>query len=106
MVFNPTEKEMKEIVPQGNKVKIKRVGMYEWMFGTIKFMFTKDVNGNVYAKSQEGQILFDDFVAINEISELKKAINTNIKNATFSENSSELAEANFAIVGNEFDNVD
>jgi hypothetical protein len=106
MVFNPTEKEMNEIVPLGNKVRIRRVGMYDWMFGTIKFMFTRDIKGDVYAKTQEGQILFDDFVAINELSELKKAINSNIKNATFSENSSDLAEANFAIVGNEFDNVD
>ena len=106
VVFVPTQEELKEIIPEGNKVRIERIGNYEWAFGTKKFTFTRDQHGRVYARTQKGEILFDDFVAVNEISEMKKAIHTNIRNATFSDDSQDLAEADFAIVGNEMDGVD
>jgi len=103
MVFNPTGKELADIVPEGNKVRINRVGTYDWMFGTKKFMFMKDQQGNVYAKTDHKQMLFDDFVGLNEITEMRKSINTDIRNATFSEDDRDMAEADYALVGHEFD---
>lgn len=80
--------------------------MYEWAFGTKKFTFVKDKNGEVHAKTKDGVVMFDDFISIHELSEMKKSINTDIKNVEISDDSQDLAEADYALIGNEFDGVD
>ena len=62
-VFSPSERELEQIIPEGNKVKIRRLDMYEWAFGTKRFTFVKDKSGDVYAKSRQGTVLFDDFIS-------------------------------------------
>jgi hypothetical protein len=105
-VFIPSHEDLSEIIPEGNKVKIRRLDIYEWAFGTKKFEFVRDEDGEVYAKTRNGVINFDDFISINQLSEMKKSINTNIQNVYFSDDSQDLAEADYAFVGNEFDGVD
>ena len=100
-VFAPTPEELLEIIPEGSKVKVKRIEKYEWLFGTKKFVFTKDSQRNVYAKTREGEVLFDDFVSIYEKSEFAKRNTIKITNIKDVDESKDFDDADFNDIGDE-----
>ena len=105
-VFAPNSEELTEIVPEGSKVKIKRIEKYEWTFGTKRFKFTKDTQGNIYAKTKDGEVLFDDFVSIYEQSELRKRNEISITNIKNMEESRDFADADFNEIGDEHEKLE
>ena len=115
VVFIPSEEDLKEIIPHGNRVKIKRIEGYDWLYGrtfnmiflgTKRFKFTKDKEGNIYATTKNGDMLFDDFISINQMSEFKKARKHDTRNLDFSNQDQEFNEADFAQIGNELEDTD
>jgi hypothetical protein len=70
------------------------------------FKFTKDKEGTVYAKTDDNEMLIDDFFSIHQMSEFKKARKYDTQNLVFSDQSQEFYEADFADIGNELENTD
>ena len=71
--FIPTDSQLKSLIPEGNKACIKKLDTNEWLFGTKKFAFNKDIQGNVYAKTKDDEVLFADFITTYEQLEIQKA---------------------------------